>query len=391
MTIENIFLPVGIVDYFLLIGPSSIPNSENAEEFKTFDNHSCIDVKTWDRYPKKNHTNISIPENIEQFACPNGSRFVSIPEGLEDITTNRPALEYFSFVMSGDEEQYAACIKFFLLVHISEIEDNHDPESTVVPSDILSSMNWWQLNQQIPYDNFEEERFEFDYNKYLKKSYRKLHYIEITLCLLTRGGSFLPQLTQYLSHIYTNDILPSMESWEKSVFENSSKINHKICPIVLNCISKLHALCLSCPAPIPGALDIALSIPDDVHPISCYVGSNYITHSPRLLLPGESNNKHEFMFSLPSNFSLPSSPHPVELLFQYMGPRGAIDLLSCALCEKKILLHSFDISKLPVIGEGLRTLLYPLRWTHVYVPVVPVELLNLVEAPVPFILGVDTR
>ena len=31
-----------------------------------------------------------------------------------------------------------------------------------------------------------------------------------------------------------------------------------------------------------------------------------------------------------------------------------------------------------------------MQWSHVYVPVVPATLLDLVEAPVPFILGIHT-
>jgi DENN (AEX-3) domain len=120
--------------------------------------------------------------------------------------------------------------------------------------------------------------------------------------------------------------------------------------------------------------------------LACHVDSQHVTRPCRLVLPGKSL-ENEVVFSMPPPTALPVSSHPVEVLFQYMGPRGAIDLLSCALCEKKILLHSYETSKLVVIGEGLRALLYPLKWTHVYVPIVPVDLLNLVEAPVPFILG----
>ena len=40
--------------------------------------------------------------------------------------------------------------------------------------------------------------------------------------------------------------------------------------------------------------------------------------------------------------------------------------------------------------EGIRALLYPLSWTHVFLPVVPAPLLDLVQAPVPFLLGTHT-
>ena len=37
--------------------------------------------------------------------------------------------------------------------------------------------------------------------------------------------------------------------------------------------------------------------------------------------------------------------------------------------------------------ETITALLYPLKWAHVCVPVVPAPLVDLVEAPVPFMLG----
>ncbi|KAJ1440798.1 hypothetical protein B484DRAFT_443259, partial [Ochromonadaceae sp. CCMP2298] len=67
--------------------------------------------------------------------------------------------------------------------------------------------------------------------------------------------------------------------------------------------------------------------------------------------------------------------------------RVLIDVVCCVLSECRMLFHSCDLSLLPVICEGLRALIYPLQWTHVYLPVVPMHLLNVVEAPVPFMLG----
>ena len=50
-----------------------------------------------------------------------------------------------------------------------------------------------------------------------------------------------------------------------------------------------------------------------------------------------------------------------------------------------------DLSLLPAVCESLRALLYPLKWTHVFLPVVPAPLLDLVQAPVPYLLGTHTN
>jgi hypothetical protein len=96
-------------------------------------------------------------------------------------------------------------------------------------------------------------------------------------------------------------------------------------------------------------------------------------------------------FALPSPEDLPTCAYSIhECLFRRLGCRGALTVLGAALRESRILLVSTDLALLPAVGEAIRALLYPLRWTHVYLPVVPAPLLDLVQAPVPFLLGTHT-
>ena len=53
-----------------------------------------------------------------------------------------------------------------------------------------------------------------------------------------------------------------------------------------------------------------------------------------------------------------------------------------------MLLFSSHLSVLTTVAETLLTLLYPFKWEHVYVPVLPLQLLEFVNAPTPFIMGV---
>ena len=88
--------------------------------------------------------------------------------------------------------------------------------------------------------------------------------------------------------------------------------------------------------------------------------------------------------------SLPHSPYQISALLQYFSARSIIDLVCCMLSECRMVLHSRNLSKLPMVCEALRVLIYPLKWSHVYLPVIPKQLLGLVEAPVPFMLGTHT-
>ena len=91
---------------------------------------------------------------------------------------------------------------------------------------------------------------------------------------------------------------------------------------------------------------------------------------------------------------LPRCPHSVAKVVRTLGPRALLDVFAVALGEGKLLFHSRALNwtvHTTAFTEVINTLLYPLKWAHVCVPVVPAPLVDLVEAPVPFMLGVDSN
>ena len=68
----------------------------------------------------------------------------------------------------------------------------------------------------------------------------------------------------------------------------------------------------------------------------------------------------------------------------------AIDVWSAALQESKILIHSAVRGRPTAFAESLTALLYPFLWQHTYLPVVPSALVDCVESPMPFILGMSS-
>lgn len=42
------------------------------------------------------------------------------------------------------------------------------------------------------------------------------------------------------------------------------------------------------------------------------------------------------------------------------------------------------------VGEALRLFLYPFEWCHVYIPVLPRGLLMVLQAPLPYIIGIHS-
>ncbi|GAB7342175.1 hypothetical protein MBLNU457_g0431t2 [Dothideomycetes sp. NU457] len=78
-------------------------------------------------------------------------------------------------------------------------------------------------------------------------------------------------------------------------------------------------------------------------------------------------------------------------LFRCLSIPTIITLFECALAEGRIILSSSHTSMLHLASAALVNLLYPLVWTGVFIPVLPARLLQAVEAPCPYIVGVEKR
>jgi hypothetical protein len=76
-----------------------------------------------------------------------------------------------------------------------------------------------------------------------------------------------------------------------------------------------------------------------------------------------------------------------EALFTTLSPEVIIHLFTALLCEQQILLLSNSVGKLAEVAEGLLALLYPFKWCHTYIPLLPAAVLDVVQAPFPFLLG----
>lgn len=57
------------------------------------------------------------------------------------------------------------------------------------------------------------------------------------------------------------------------------------------------------------------------------------------------------------------------------------------LAEKKIIFLSSKLSLLSNTIQAFETLLYPFNWPHAFIPVLPSYLVEMCEAPTPFLIG----
>ncbi|KAJ3202276.1 hypothetical protein HDU82_007481 [Entophlyctis luteolus] len=100
--------------------------------------------------------------------------------------------------------------------------------------------------------------------------------------------------------------------------------------------------------------------------------------------------KHKFFCSRPpvnsiqvlQNFSL----YP---LFRCLSVAHIVTVFEHAMAEKRILFVSKHYAMLTLACESISLLLYPFSWQYHYIPVLPAEGLKILQATMPFIIGVN--
>ena len=87
--------------------------------------------------------------------------------------------------------------------------------------------------------------------------------------------------------------------------------------------------------------------------------------------------------------SLPLLEYPIKRLFDWLVLNDVILIFTCFLLEHQILLISSQYHKLMTTAECFSALMLPFSWQHVYVPILPRSLRHYLDAPVPFIMGLQ--
>jgi hypothetical protein len=95
--------------------------------------------------------------------------------------------------------------------------------------------------------------------------------------------------------------------------------------------------------------------------------------------------------SAPASTTLPQLPHGSIILSAINAVKAEHfkTLLAAVLTESKIVLVSKDICLTSVVSEVLSTLIWPFVFTFPIIPQLPLEMNELISAPVPFVIGVD--
>ena len=92
-------------------------------------------------------------------------------------------------------------------------------------------------------------------------------------------------------------------------------------------------------------------------------------------------------WSPPHNQPIPWVSLPFSHLFECLDIDNIITVWHALALERQVLLTSTQLSLLTVCSEVLVSLLFPMRWSHAYIPVLPHFLIPMLSAPMPYLCG----
>jgi hypothetical protein len=73
-----------------------------------------------------------------------------------------------------------------------------------------------------------------------------------------------------------------------------------------------------------------------------------------------------------------------------LGAEGLTLLLAAALTECKVLIHSTNVANVAMVAEVISALIFPFTWQLPFIPVLPKDMLEFLEAPLSFFVGLPT-
>ena len=119
--------------------------------------------------------------------------------------------------------------------------------------------------------------------------------------------------------------------------------------------------CAEIPAPPPGSFEVQTTILDSVIKI----------------------------WSPPNNLPITWVSIPFGFTFECLDINNIITVWHCLTLERQVLITSTQLSILTQTTEIFLSLLFPMRWSHAYIPVLPTFLIPMLSAPMPFLCGIN--
>ena len=101
----------------------------------------------------------------------------------------------------------------------------------------------------------------------------------------------------------------------------------------------------------------------------------------------ERNNEESFTFERNEE----ALPPNMDLLFRLLTVDDIVTLITCLLLEKRVIITAKKLSTLSACIHAASSLLYPFVWQHIFIPLIPSNLLSFCCAPMPYFIGVNSQ
>jgi DENN (AEX-3) domain len=101
--------------------------------------------------------------------------------------------------------------------------------------------------------------------------------------------------------------------------------------------------------------------------------------------------KHSLMFPYERKGMIPHSESSVAILVDLIDIGNIIEFWEVIVLFKKAFLLSSNQYLLSIIFQGILSIMFPLSWVSVCIPVLSPNLIGYTEAPVPILAGIDTN
>ncbi|XP_041441792.1 DENN domain-containing protein 5B isoform X2 [Xenopus laevis] len=335
--------PCRLAHYFVICGTDADsglePDELAGENFEQSPLRRTFKSKVLAHYPQNVEWNPFDQDAVNMLCMPKGLSFRTQadnrdPEFHSFIITREDGSRTYGFVLTFFEEvtskQMCAAMQTLYHMHNAEQSGSVYASSSCSMDSLASSME--------DGDDTSLAKTQQRYNSY--DISKDTLYVSKCICLITP--------------------LPFMRSCKKFLTQLYKAVNSPQ-PPPLPLESYIHNLLYEVPLPPPGR---SLKFYGVYDPIVCQ-------------RPGPSE--------------LPLSDYPLRETFELLGLENLVQLFTCVLLEMQILLYSQDYQRLMTVAEGITSLLFPFQWQHVYVPILPASLLHFLDAPVPYLMGLQSK
>ncbi|XP_021921534.1 DENN domain-containing protein 1B-like isoform X2 [Zootermopsis nevadensis] len=102
------------------------------------------------------------------------------------------------------------------------------------------------------------------------------------------------------------------------------------------------------------------------------------------------NGRDTFVCPCPNQFQLPSIPENRNLTEYYNAVDGhnMMVIFASMLYERRIIFTSKKLYRLSACVQSANSIIYPMNWQHIFIPVLPMALMDYLLAPMPYLVGV---